>query len=62
VKCPVRVGQHVLLDAVAGLVDAGRLRTTLTARLTGFNAATLRAAHATVESGRVIGKVVVTRG
>ncbi|MGN8051221.1 zinc-binding alcohol dehydrogenase family protein [Curtobacterium sp. 22159] len=52
--------QHRILDEVAGLVDAGRIRGTATTVLRPITADTLREAHALVESGRVIGKVVVT--
>ena len=51
--------QHEILDRVAQLVDDGTLRTTMTKRLAPIGAATLREAHALVESGRMIGKVVV---
>lgn len=51
--------QHAILDAVADLVDEGKIRTTLTRTLAPINAATLREAHALVEGGRMIGKVVV---
>jgi NADPH:quinone reductase len=60
-RTPDMIGQHELLNAVADLVDAGRVRSTLTERMTGFDAATLRRAHAAVETGATIGKVVVTR-
>ncbi len=53
------IRQHEILAEVAALVDAGRLRTTMTRRLTPISAATLREAHEAVESGRTIGKVVV---
>ncbi len=56
---PTMIRQHEILKEVAALVDAGTLRTTLTRRLTPINAANLRAAHAEVESGHAIGKVVV---
>ncbi|GAA1866128.1 zinc-binding alcohol dehydrogenase family protein [Asanoa iriomotensis] len=52
--------QHDLLTETARLVDAGRLRTTATTRLSPLNAATLRDAHARVESSGAIGKVVVS--
>lgn len=55
------IEQHRLLDRVAELVDAGRFRTTLSTTLHGLDAATLREAHRLVESGRTVGKVVVTR-
>ncbi len=53
------IRQHEILAEVAALVDAGKLRTTMTSRLTPISAATLKQAHAAVESGRTIGKVVV---
>ncbi len=56
---PESRAQHDLLDAAAALVDKGILRTTLTRRLDGISAATLREAHAVVESGSAIGKTVV---
>lgn len=52
--------QGALLARVAELVDTGRVRSTLTRELTPFSAARLREAHALVESGRMIGKVVVS--
>jgi len=51
--------QGEILDEVARMVDEGHLRTTLTERTGPISAATLRAAHARVESGSVVGKVVV---
>jgi zinc-binding alcohol dehydrogenase family protein len=58
---PDMIGQHALLDVVADLVDDGHVRTTLTRKFTGFDAATLREAHAAVEKGDTLGKVVVAR-
>ena len=52
--------QHELLDRVAGLVDEGTIRTTMTQELGPINAATLREAHSLVEQGRTTGKVVVS--
>ena len=54
------IEQHRILDRVAGLVDDGRLRTTLSETLHGFTAANHRQAHRMVEAGRMIGKVVIT--
>ncbi len=51
--------QGRILAKVAELVDSGRVRSTMTTRLKGINAATLREATAMVESGHMIGKVVV---
>ncbi|MBB2903212.1 NADPH:quinone reductase-like Zn-dependent oxidoreductase, partial [Kineococcus radiotolerans] len=53
--------QQRLLGEVAALVDAGRLRTTLTTTIGDFSAAGLREAHRLVETGRTVGKVVVHR-
>lgn len=54
-------GQQRLLSAAAALVDDGGLRSTLTEAIADFSAAGLREAHRRVESGRMIGKVVVHR-
>lgn len=51
--------QHALLRRTAELVDRGDLRHTLTRRIDGINAANLIDAHARVEAGNMIGKVVV---
>lgn len=56
---PTLVRQHQLLTEVAELVDAGRLRSTLTKTLGPIHAANLREAHSLVESGRTIGKIVL---
>jgi NADPH2:quinone reductase len=52
-------GQHDILVQAAALVDKGVLRSTMTTRIDGIDAANLRAAHAQVESGSSIGKTVV---
>ncbi|WDF75259.1 zinc-binding alcohol dehydrogenase family protein [Novosphingobium sp. KACC 22771] len=51
--------QGKLLDAVAGLVDKGKIRTTLTQALTPINAANLIAAHRQIESNTTRGKIVL---
>ena len=51
--------QGELLEEIARLVDAGTLRTTLGQNMGQINAANLRAAHALIESGKSIGKVVL---
>jgi NADPH2:quinone reductase len=53
------VRQHEILDRVAGLVETGTLRTTLTETLAPINAANLREAHRQLESGATIGKLVL---
>jgi NADPH:quinone reductase len=55
------IGQQRLLGEAADLVDSGALRTTVTTTIDDFSAAGLREAHRMVESGRMIGKVVVSR-
>jgi len=56
---PDLAAQGELLTEVAALADAGRIRSTLTTELGTINAANLRKAHALVESGKAIGKVVL---
>lgn len=51
--------QHRILTRVAELVDAGVIQTTLTERLSPITADTLRQAHAKVETGEMIGKLVL---
>ncbi|GJE04050.1 Zinc-type alcohol dehydrogenase-like protein [Methylobacterium isbiliense] len=51
--------QGRLLTEVARLVDAGTLRTTVAENLGAISAATLRRAHALIESGRAKGKIVL---
>lgn len=53
------IGQHRLLNEVAGLVDAGLVRTTLSERFGTINATNLKRAHALIESGKARGKVVL---
>ena len=53
------IEQHRLLNRVAELVDAGRLRTTLRETLTGLTAANHREAHRKVEAGSMIGKLAI---
>ncbi|TDU66448.1 zinc-binding alcohol dehydrogenase family protein [Prosthecobacter fusiformis] len=51
--------QGELLIEVSRLADAGQIQTTLKTDLSPINAAQLRQAHALIESGRSIGKVVL---
>ncbi|MGH6949054.1 MAG: zinc-binding alcohol dehydrogenase family protein [Kiloniellales bacterium] len=51
--------QHRLLDAVSGLVETGKLRTTISQNLGPMSAESLREAHRLVESGRMRGKAVL---
>jgi zinc-binding alcohol dehydrogenase family protein len=58
-QTPDMIEQHRLLNAVADLVDAGRLRTTVGEHLGRIDAASLKRAHARIESGRAKGKIVL---
>ena len=51
--------QGKLLNEVSALVDAGRIRSTLTEVAGKIDAATLRAVHARIESGTARGKIVL---
>ncbi|CAN5238179.1 zinc-binding alcohol dehydrogenase family protein [soil metagenome] len=55
------IGQQNLLNEVAAMVDAATLRSTVTAVIDDFSATGIQEAHRQVESGRMVGKVVVTR-
>ena len=47
------------LDRAAALVDAGRVRSTLTRSLSPISAESLREAHCMLESGQAVGKIVL---
>jgi zinc-binding alcohol dehydrogenase family protein len=53
------IRQHELLDRVAGMVDAGTLRTTVGEHFGTINAANLKKAHALLESQKAKGKIVL---
>ena len=54
------ITQHEILDKISQMLDKGQLQSTLTKSLTPLNATNLRKAHSLVESGHMIGKVVVS--
>ena len=54
------IAQHHILQRVAKLIDDGVLTTTLNQVLTPINAENLRKAHAQLESGSTIGKLVLS--
>ncbi len=56
---PDIAAQHALLNEVSALADAGTLKTTMTQNYGTINAANLKKAHALIESGTSIGKVVL---
>lgn len=58
-QTPDMARQGELLAEVAKGIDAGQLRGTMTRHLGRLSVATLREAHAFIESGRAIGKVVL---
>ena len=58
-ETPDMEAQHRLLSEVAALVDEGLVRTTLGAHFGAISAENLRRAHAALESGRSVGKVVL---
>jgi len=51
--------QHTLLNSVAALVDAGHIKTTVANNFGTINAENLKKAHALLESGKSIGKIVL---
>ena len=51
--------QHLILEAIANLVDNGTLRTTMTGNYGIINSANLKRAHAAIEAGSVRGKIVL---
>lgn len=51
--------QGRLLNEIAALVEAGKIRTTLTEVMRPINAQNLKAAHAVLESGKARGKLVL---
>jgi zinc-binding alcohol dehydrogenase family protein len=52
--------QHRILSEVSALVDAGILRSTFREDFGAINAANLKRAHAALESGKSIGKIVLS--
>lgn len=51
--------QGKLLNEVAGLIDSGKIRTTVTDVIRPINAANLKHAHSILESGKAKGKIVL---
>lgn len=54
------IAQHRLLNEVSAMIDAGLMITTAAQELSPINAANLMRAHAQIESGTTIGKVVLS--
>lgn len=53
------IKQHQLLERVAGLIDQGILKTTISEEVGKISAENLRFAHQMIESGKVKGKLVL---
>jgi len=58
-QTPDMIEQQILLNAIADLVDSGELVTTVNQVIQPINAENLRKAHAMIEQGSAIGKVVL---
>ena len=56
---PDMVRQHEILDEIATLIDSGTLRATAAQNYGRIDATNLRRAHAALEAGRVVGKIVL---
>lgn len=56
---PDMAEQGRILNEASALVDAAKLRTTMTERLSPINAANLKHVHALIESGKTRGKIVL---
>ncbi|TCN01336.1 zinc-binding alcohol dehydrogenase family protein [Paenibacillus sp. BK033] len=60
-QTPDMIEQHKLLNEVAALIDQGIIRTTTNEILSPINATNLRKAHALLETGRTVGKIVLQK-
>jgi NADPH:quinone reductase len=58
-RTPDMEKQGSLLNKVAELIDAGKIRATHNETLRPINAANLRSVHAKLESGTAIGKITL---
>lgn len=58
-QTPDMIEQHHLLTYVAGQIDAGNIKTTVSEVLSPINATNMREAHRLVETGQAKGKIVV---
>ena len=59
-KTPDMISQHFLLNSVADLIEKGQIKSTINENGGKLNAENLRKAHAKIESGRTIGKIVLS--
>jgi NADPH:quinone reductase-like Zn-dependent oxidoreductase len=58
-QTPDMIEQHNLLGRVAALIDEGVLKTTLSKVVPELTPLTLARAHAELEAGRMVGKLVI---
>lgn len=58
-QTPDMIEQHRILNRIAAWIDEGRIHGTACDLVKPINAENLRAAHAALEAGRVIGKIVI---
>jgi zinc-binding alcohol dehydrogenase family protein len=58
-ETPDMINQHHLLSEVAEMVDSSEIRTTFREHFGRINAENLRRAHAVIESGTAVGKIVL---
>jgi NADPH2:quinone reductase len=58
-RTPDMERQHFILSEVGAMLDAGRLHTARAEHYGAITAANLRRAHAAIEAGRVVGKIVL---
>ncbi len=54
------IEQQKILNEIANLIDAGKIKTSLNNTLSPINAENLRTAHAAIEKGNTIGKIVLS--
>lgn len=59
-ETPDMIEQHRILNHIANLIDTQKIKTSLSKTLSPINAKNLRAAHAEIEAGKTIGKIVLT--
>jgi zinc-binding alcohol dehydrogenase family protein len=53
------IEQHHILNRIADLIDTKKIKTSVNKVLSPINAVNLRAAHAEIETGKTIGKIVL---
>jgi NADPH:quinone reductase-like Zn-dependent oxidoreductase len=58
-QTPDMIEQHRLLNQIADWLDSAKLRCTLKETLSPINSENLKKAHAKLESGTMIGKLVL---